>query len=288
LTLGTAGEGLRRGEVIFVSDKTSSCPTWEHIRLLRAGDPGCDPAAAPGVALLTLEEPPHNLLTRALMADLAAAVEYVGRDLSIRALVLAGAGDGAFSAGADLAELVDLDVMDATAYALAGQEVTTALAALPVPLVAAISGECLGAGLELALACDLRVAGGDAVLGMGQVVGQGVSPGWGGTQRLARLVGPARAKELVFTGAQLAADKAAAWGLVDRVAPAGAHVAVALELAERIAAGAPMAMAAAKEAIDQGCEVALDEGLRLEAALFGRLFASGDLADRLRAAQRRR
>lgn len=227
-----------------------------------------------GVAVLRLNRPPLNPLSQAMLTALAAHATRLAGDPGVKAVVLVG-GDRAFAAGADIDEL---DGVDAARRVAAGfRAVGDALGSIPRPVIAAISGYALGGGLELALACDLRVAGDTARLGQPEIL-LGIIPGGGGTQRLARLVGPARAKELIWSGRQVRADEALAMGLVDRVVPAAEVEAAALEWAASFAAGAVVAMGLAKRAIDGGLDAPLGAGLDLEAACFEEVFATEDAA----------
>ena len=223
------------------------------------------------VAVIRLDRPPVNALSRALLAELGEAVEALATNLP--GAVLIRGMDRIFSAGADVTEFGG----GARAREVAGAfgEVLDALAALPRATVAAIAGGAFGGGLELALACDFRVVASGARLGQPEIL-LGIIPGGGGTQRLARLVGPARAKDLVFTGRFLNAEEALEIGLADRVVEAENLVADAMEFASRLAAGAVVAQGLAKQAIDDGLGLPLADGLALERELFARTFATRD------------
>jgi enoyl-CoA hydratase/carnithine racemase len=219
-----------------------------------------------GVELLVLRNPPVNALSTGLLGELSTAVDAIGADRTVRAVVVTG--DGAyFSAGADLKEMATIDLAQAPAIAGAGQELFRRLAVLPVPVVAAINGLALGGGLELALACDLRIAGESAKLGAPEVT-FGLMPAYGGTQRLPRTVGVAKAKELIFTGAMLPATEALRIGLVNKVVPAGQELRAARDVAHTIGQRAPKAVRAAKRAIVEGLERPLADGTALELELF--------------------
>lgn len=235
--------------------------------------------AAGGVALVTLDNPPMNVLSRAVLAALAECCAALAAEPDLRAVVLTGAGGRAFSAGADIKEFPDFTAAaPAGGVAALGQDVMDRVAALPAPTLAAIEGVTLGGGLELALACDLRLAGADARLGLPEV-GLGLFPCYGGTQRLPRLIGPAAAKELIFTGRAVAADEALRLGLVNHVLPTGQALAAATELATTIAARAGRAVRAAKQAVNIGLTRSLAEGLAAEAALADAVFATADAAE---------
>jgi len=226
------------------------------------------------VAVLRLNRPPLNALSGALLAQFAAHATALAGDPTLKAVVVVG-NERAFAAGADIDEFVGADA--ARTVAASFRAAGDALASIPRPVIAAISGYALGGGLELALACDLRVAGETARLGQPEIL-LGIIPGGGGTQRLARLLGPARAKELVWTGRHVRADEALALGLVNRVVPADEVESAALEWAASFAAGAVVAMGLAKMAIDEGLDAPLAAGLDLEAALFVETFATEDAA----------
>lgn len=238
--------------------------TFEHLSLILEDD----------VALLTIErEATLNALDGELLLELASAFDLVEADARVRALVITGAGR-AFVAGADLRAFAERrDGFAGRDAALSGQDVMNSLAALPLPTVAAINGYALGGGLELALACDLRVATRGARLGLPEVT-RGLIPGYGGTQRLQRLIGLGRATDLVLTGRMVEAEEALALGLVNRVADDA--VEAGLELARLCARNAPVALGLAKEALTRGLDVTLPQGLEIEADLFGLALTTDD------------
>lgn len=219
------------------------------------------------VAFITVSRPEAlNALDAELLLELAMAFDLCESDEEVRALVITGAGR-AFVAGADLGALAQIaDGFAGREVALAGQDVMNSLAAMPFPTVAAINGFALGGGLELALACDLRVAAPTAKLGLPEVT-RGLIPGYGGTQRLSRLIGLSRAMDLVLTGRMVSAEEALQMGLVHRVADDA--VAAAIELAHTCIRNAPVALGLAKEAMVRGADVTLPQGLEIEADLFG-------------------
>jgi enoyl-CoA hydratase/carnithine racemase len=229
---------------------------------------------ADGVGVLRLDRPPVNALN-ARMQDLLRVVadEAATRD-DVRAVVLYG-GERSFAAGADVKEMATMTHEQMLARSGPLQEAFTAVARIPKPVAAAITGYALGGGLELALAADVRFCAEDAKLGQPEIL-LGVIPGAGGTQRLARLVGPSRAKELVFTGRTLDAYDALRLGIVNRVVPAADVLATAMAWAARLATGPAVALAAAKRAIDEGLDAGMDAGLALERDLFASLFATED------------
>ena len=219
-----------------------------------------------GVELLTLRHPPVNALSTALLAELATRLDAIEADPNARALIVTGDGQY-FSAGADLKELATLDLAGAPGLVARGQALFSRLEALRVPVVAAINGLAVGGGLELALACDLRIAGESAKLGLPEVT-FGLMPSYGGTQRLPRLVGLAKAEELIFSGSLVPASEAVRIGLVNRSVPAGQELRAARDLAHTIAQRAPRAVQGSKRAIRGGLALPLAEGLRLEARTF--------------------
>jgi enoyl-CoA hydratase/carnithine racemase len=237
---------------------------------------------AGGAVWVTLDRPEaKNALSRAVNVELARLAAELGRLRDVRAVVLTGAG-GAFSAGADLKERRGVAAADTGPYVDAIGGAITAWADMPKPTIAALPGVALGGGLELALACDFRVAAEEAVMGLSEVR-LGIMPGAGGTQRLARLVGVARAKELVMTGRRIDAGRALEIGLVSRVVPAGQLRAAAEELARELAGCAPLSVAMAKKAIDEGLALPLDQALALERRCYDVTLMSEDRNEGLRA-----
>jgi enoyl-CoA hydratase/carnithine racemase len=226
------------------------------------------------VATIRLNRPPMNVLNTDLQEQLRDAAGRLRSDDSVRAVVLYG-GEKVFAAGADVKEFSGQDHAAALRDAGRLTSALTALARLPKPVIAAVTGYALGGGCELALTADFRVSAEDARWGQPEIL-LGIIPGAGGTQRLPRLIGPARAKDLIFTGRFVPADEALAMGLVDAVVPAAEVYPTALAMAARFARGPAFALAAAKAAIDDGLDGSLDAGLRLEAHLFASLFATDD------------
>ncbi len=239
------------------------------------------------VEILILKNPPVNALSTALLASLDRRVAEIAADPKVRAVILTGDGQY-FSAGADLKEMATLDLTSAPALVRRTHELFGRLAQLPAPVVAAINGLALGGGLELALSCDLRIAGESAKLGAPEV-NYGLMPAYGGTQRLPRLVGLAKAKELIFTGAMISAAEAVRIGLVNKTVPAGQELRAARDLAHTIAQKAPKAVHAAKRAIVQGVSLPLAEALEGETRLFEtEVLSSQDLAEGILAFAERR
>jgi enoyl-CoA hydratase len=229
------------------------------------------------VALLTIANPPVNALHPDVSEAIHSQVTAAGDDATLRALVITGAGRH-FMAGGDIEYFKTLDRYRAERYALGIQAMQDALVLLPQPVIAAINGTCLGGGCELAMACDIRVADEQAMLGQPEVT-LGIIPGAGGTQNLPRLISTGRAKRLLFTGERISATHALEIGLVDEVAPHGEAVAQALALAQRIARNAPLAVTAAKRAVNLGLQMGAADAHRLEAALFAQLAQTSDFAE---------
>jgi len=236
------------------------------------------------VAVWTIDRPARrNALSRATLLALGGLAREAATNASIRAVVLTGAGDAAFCAGADLKERREMSDDDVRAQLDLYQSELGALDRSPKPVVAAINGVALGGGLELALCCDLRVASAHAELGLPET-SLGIIPGAGGTQRLPRVVGEGRAKEMILLGRRLTAAEAIGWGLVNRVAPAGASVVDdAVAWVRPIAEGAPIAQAAALSAVDRALDVPLDVGLALERVSYEKTLASADRREALAA-----
>jgi len=240
-----------------------------------------------GVEILTLKNPPVNALSTALLADLGRAVDSVGSDPKIRAVILTGDGQY-FSAGADLKEMATLDLANAPDVVRRGHALFQRIATLRPPVIAAINGLALGGGLELALSCDLRIAGESAKLGAPEV-NYGLMPAYGGTQRLPRLIGVPKAKELIFTGAMISAAESLRIGLVNKTVPAGQELRAARDLAHTIAQKAPKAVQASKRAIVDGLQLPLAQGIEAETKLFEtEVLSSEDLAEGIVAFAERR
>lgn len=229
---------------------------------------------ADGVGTIRLARPPMNALDIAMQDALAVAATEATSRADVRAVVVYG-GEKVFAAGADIKEMQAMSYTDMVDRARGLQEAFTAVARIPKPVVAAVTGYALGGGCELALCADIRIAAENAKLGQPEIL-LGLVPGAGGTQRLPRLVGPSRAKDLIFTGRQVRADEAFRIGLVDRVVPADEVYPAALEWAGALAQGPAYALRAAKEAVDAGLETGIDTGLTIERSLFAGLFATED------------
>lgn len=235
------------------------------------------------VARITVNRPDRlNALDRATLTELQRALTVVRAEPAVRALILTGAGDRAFAAGADIRELAELDVLAAREYSRQGQDLLRRLELLSIPVIAAINGYALGGGLELAMACTLRIAAEQAKLGLPEVK-LGLLPGFGGTQRLPRLIPAGIALEMMLTGEPLTAAEALQHGLVSRVVPAADLAVTAEKLAQRIAANAPLAVGFCLEAVRRGGEMGLDAALGLESNLFALACTTQDKKEGTRA-----
>lgn len=235
------------------------------------------------IAVLTINRPDKlNALNRETMGQIRTAAERAASDDNVRALIVTGSGSKAFVAGADIGELAEQTPLGGRQTALDGQAVLDSLESMEKPVIAAVNGFALGGGLELALACHLRVASDNAVLGLPEV-SLGIIPGYGGTQRLARLVGAGRALELILTARKIKAVEAERLGLVNRVVPAGEALSAARELAGEIIIHGPLAVGYALQAVRRGLQMSLAEGQHLEATLFGLISASEDMKEGLSA-----
>lgn len=229
---------------------------------------------ADGVATLRLDRPKMNALNAQVQEEIRLAAQEATERDDVKAVVIYG-GEKVFAAGADIKEMAEQSYTDMVSRSAALQTAFATVARIPKPVVAAVTGYALGGGCELALCADVRFAAEDAVLGQPEIL-LGIIPGAGGTQRLTRLVGPSRAKDLIFTGRFVKADEALRIGLVDRVVPAEQVYDEALAWARQFAGGASFALRAAKEAIDSGLEVDLGTGLEIERQQFAALFATED------------
>jgi enoyl-CoA hydratase len=231
------------------------------------------------VALVTFNRPDKlNALNRETLESLAAAFGELRKDAAVRAIVLTGAGEKAFVAGADIGEIAPLDAQGGKSFALFGQEIFRAIETFPKPVLAAVNGFALGGGCELAMACHIRTASENAQFGQPEV-NLGVIPGYGGTQRLPRLVGKGIALELLLSGDRIGAQRAYEIGLVNAVWPLQELVPKTVELAEKLAGKAPLAVRHCLEATQKGLDMPIEEACYLEATLFGLCCATEDMKE---------
>jgi len=229
-----------------------------------------------GVATLTVNRPQSlNALNSEVLAELECALYELELDAAVKVVVLTGAGEKAFVAGADIKEMAGMSAFEGHAFALKGQRVMLSIQNMRKPVIAAVNGFALGGGLELALACDFIYASEKAKVGFPEVT-LGIMPGFGGTQNLARLIGPNKANELIFSGKMLDARKACAWGIVNEVYAPEELLPKTIETAAAIARVGSLGVAYAKDAIANGLDMAKEDGIRYEASLFGVLFATED------------
>lgn len=236
-----------------------------------------------GIATVTFNRPKAlNALNRELLAELTQALEAVQADEEIRVLILTGAGEKAFVAGADITELATYTALQAKAFSAAGHAIIARLQELPIPVIAAVNGFALGGGLEIALACDFIYAAENARFGLPEIT-LGLIPGFGGTQRLPRLIGANMAKELTFTGRMIGAAEARELGIANRVFPPAALMEETLKTARELAAKGRVALRAAKQAINAGLDVDLATGCRIEVDAFALTLASPDAKEGTRA-----
>jgi enoyl-CoA hydratase len=236
-----------------------------------------------GIALITVNRPEKlNALNSETVLELHAAVEHAGREVNVRAMIVTGAGEKAFVAGADINQLAVLTPIEAQAYAERGQRVFREIEMLSKPTLAAVNGYALGGGLELAMSCAVRVASENARLGQPEVK-LGILPGYGGTQRLPRLVGRGRALEMLLSGEPVTAAEAHRIGLVNHVVPQAELLEFSRQWLRRVLANAPLALGLTMQAVDVGLEAGLEQGLRFEAAAFGLTTATEDKREGTRA-----
>ena len=229
---------------------------------------------ADGVGTIRLDRPKMNAISVQVQAELRAAAAEATERADVKAVVVYG-GERVFAAGNDVKEMAELSYTEMVDLSSSVQSAVTAIARIPKPVVAAVTGYALGGGCELAMAADIRIAADDATFGQPEIL-LGIIPGAGGTQRLTRLVGPSKAKDIIFTGRFVKADEALAIGLVDRLVPAADVYAEACAWAAQFSTAASYAVRAAKEAIDRGLEVDLETGLEIERLQFAGVFATED------------
>ena len=228
------------------------------------------------VGIITINRPEVlNAIDEEAIVEMNALLDEIEKDKNIGCIIITGAGKKAFSAGGDIAHELKQDSRGAYHFGRIGAQITNRIERLRIPVIGAINGYALGGGLEFALACDIRYAAETAKLGMPEI-DLAVFPGWGGTQRLPRLIGEARAKEMIFSGKHITAQKAKEYGLVNDVFPADELMDKCLEMADVLAAKAPLAMDSVKKAIYLGLQCDLERGLEIESALFGPLYGTED------------
>jgi len=227
------------------------------------------------LAIVTLNRPPVNALSQEVLDALEKAFSDLAQDETVGAVILTGGGDKAFVAGADIAEFPKLNSANGEKLSRRGQQVFQKIAEFPAPVIAAINGFALGGGLELALACDIRVVAENAKVGLPEVT-LGIFPGYAGTQRLPRFIGVGKAKELIFSGQMIDAAEAYRIGIAEYLAPVGESVNKAREIAAKILKVGPVAVRLAKQSVNQGLDLTLEEGQKLEAKLFAQLCDTED------------
>ncbi len=234
---------------------------------------------AEGIGWITINRPEKlNAMNIETIEELRAAFREFGDDAEVRAVIFTGAGEKAFIAGADISEFIHLDAEKGREYSRRGQDLTATIENFPKPVIAAINGYALGGGTEFALACHVRLASENAKLGQPEVK-LGIIPGYGGTQRLARLVGKGKAMEMILSGRIVEAGEAGEIGLVNKVVPAGELLSAAEAMAKEMIKNAPLALAYSIEAINHGLDRTLAGGLELEAEIFGRSCATEDFRE---------
>ena len=224
------------------------------------------------VGIITINRPKAlNALNSAVLEELDATLDQVDLD-AVRCLVLTGAGEKSFVAGADIGEMSTLTKAEGEAFGKKGNDIFRKLETFPIPVIAAVNGFALGGGCEISMSCDIRICSENAVFGQPEV-GLGITPGFGGTQRLARLVSPGMAKQMIYTAFNIKADEAYRIGLVNAVYPQEELLPAAKKMAARIAAQAPIAVRSCKKAINDGLQVDMDQAIVVEEKLFGGCFA---------------
>ena len=227
------------------------------------------------IAVLTISrEKALNALNSEVLGELDAAIDAIDLD-TVRCLIITGAGQKSFVAGADIGEMSTLTKEEGEAFGKKGNDVFRKIETLPIPVIAAVNGFALGGGCELSMSCDIRLASENAVFGQPET-GLGITPGFGGTQRLARIIPVGKAKEMLYAGTKVKAAEALTLGLVNAVYPSEELLPAAEKLAGKIARTAPIAVRASKKAVNDGLQVSIDEGIAIEEKLFGSCFESAD------------
>lgn len=227
------------------------------------------------IGIITMNRPSAlNALNSEVLEDLEKVIDAVD-EKQIRCLIITGQGEKSFVAGADIAEMSNLDQKGGKEFSQKGNDIFRKIETLRMPVIAAVNGYALGGGCELSMACDFRIASENAVFGQPET-GLGITPGFGGTQRLARLIGAGMAKQMIYTARNIKADEALRIGLVNSVVPADQLMAAAEKLAGQIAKNAPIAVANAKAAINEGLEESIEDGVKIEEKRFGECFGTHD------------
>jgi len=236
-----------------------------------------------GIALLTINRPKAlNALNAELLNELQTTFEELNLDKGVKVVIVTGSGEKAFVAGADIAEMTTINSMQALAFARKGQKLVGFIGQMGKPIIAAVNGFALGGGLELALACDFIYASEKAKFGFPEVT-LGIMPGFGGTQKLARIVGRNRANEMIFTGKAIKTEEAEKWGIVNAIHPAEKLIDNVMETAKKIASNGSLGVTHAKDAIKNGRDMNEEDGMRYESALFSTLFSSADQKEGMQA-----
>ena len=236
-----------------------------------------------GIAILKVNRPKVlNALNRATLLEIQRALKELEKDPGVRVLIITGEGEKAFVAGADISEMAPMNPKEALEFSKLGHKTLSLLEDFPCPVIAAVNGYALGGGLELVLACDIILASENARLGLPEVT-LGICPGFGGTQRLPRLIGKARAKELIFTGEMIDAKKAYEYGIVNKVVPQDKLLDEAKEIARKIAKNGPLAVRTAKRLVEMGLETSLRNGEAMEMEAWANLFATEDQKEGMKA-----
>ena len=234
------------------------------------------------IGIITINRPKAlNALNSAVLDDLEAALNGVDLD-AVRVLILTGAGEKSFVAGADIGEMSNLTKAEGEAFGKKGNDLFRRIETFPIPVIAAVNGFALGGGCEISMSCDIRICSDNAVFGQPEV-GLGITPGFGGTQRLARLVGPGMAKQMIYTARNIKADEALRIGLVNAVYPQTELMDAAKKMAAGIAKNAPIAVRNCKKAINEGLDLDMDKAIELEEKLFGDCFESYDQQEGMKA-----
>jgi len=238
-------------------------------------------------SIITMNRPEAlNALDSNVLDDLSAALDQIDLD-TVRCVIITGAGEKSFVAGADIKEMANLTKAEGEAFGRKGNDIFRRIETLPIPVIAAVNGFALGGGCELSMSCDFRICSDNAVFGQPEV-GLGITPGFGGTQRLARLVGPGYAKQMIYTARNIKADEALRIGLVNQVVPQEELMAAAEKIASGIAKNAPIAVRQCKKAVNEGLELGMDEAIALEEKLFGECFETHDQVEGMSAFMEKR